>query len=55
MDSKMRLEISHNSNMNICHQKVSVSPGKMTGHLKIQYIMEKMHPQMLKVYKEQVR
>ena len=55
MDSKIRLEISQNSNMNICHKTVSVSPGKMTGRLKINYIMEKIHPQMIKVYEVQVR
>ena len=51
----MRLAISHNSNMNICHQTVSVRPGKITGHLKIDYIMEKIHPQMIKEYEGQVR
>ena len=35
--------------------KVSVSPGKMTPHLQIHYIMEKSHPQMIKEYEEQVR
>ena len=51
----MPVEISHNSNMNICHQTVSVSPGKMTAQLQIHYMMEKSHPQMIKEYEEQVR
>ena len=55
IESKIAVEISHNSHMNICHQTVSVSPGKMTAHLQIHYIMEETHPQMIKVYEEQVR
>ena len=56
IDSKIPVEFLRNkSNMNICHQTVSVSPGKMTPHLQIHYIMEKIHPQMIKEYEEQVR
>ena len=50
----MPVEISHNGNMNKCHQTVSVIHGKMTAHLQIKYIMEKSHPQ-IKKYKEQVK
>ena len=35
--------------------RFSVSPGKMTAHLQINYIMEKSHPQMIKEYEEQVK
>ena len=55
IDSKIPVEISHNSHMNICHQTVSVSPGKMTEHLQIHYIMENINPQMIKDYEEQMR
>ena len=54
MDSKIPVQISHNSNMNICHQTVSVGPGKITAHLQIHYVAEKSHRQMIKEYEEQV-
>ena len=45
-DSKIPVEISHNSKMNKCHETVSVISGKMTEHLESHYIMEKSHPQI---------
>ena len=42
--------LRNKSNMNICHQTVSVSPGKMTAHLQIHHIMENIHPQIIKEY-----
>ena len=53
IDSKIPVEISENS-MKKFHQTVFVSPGKMTGHLQIKYIIKKSHPH-IKEYKEQVR
>ena len=47
--------LRNNSNMNICHQTVFVIPGKMTGHLQIQHIMEKIHPLIIVECQEQVR
>ena len=47
IDSKIPVDIflRNKTNMHICHQ--TVSPGKMTAHLQIHYIMEKIHPQMI--------
>ena len=47
--------LRNKTNMNIWHQTASVSPGKMTAHLQIHYIMEKIRQQMRKEYEEQVR
>ena len=54
IDSKIPVEISENNSMKKFHQTVFVSPGKMTGHLQIKYIIKKSHPH-IKEYKEQVR